>query len=74
MKFPVSAPGYHPIQETFFVDFSCRRFDGVYPAVRASTEFILLLTLRRSLSCGTQGSVLQQAGLSVTVFFLSFFI
>mgnify|MGYP006936221367 CR=1 FL=1 len=37
MKFPVSAPGSHPIQETFFVDFRCRRFDGVYPAVRAST-------------------------------------
>jgi|GEM_PF-5725017 len=37
MKFPVSAPGSHPILETFFVDFRCRRFDGVYPAVRAST-------------------------------------
>ena len=37
MKFPVSAPGSHPIQETFFVDFRCRRFDGVYPAIDIST-------------------------------------
>ena len=37
MKFPVSAPGSHPIQETFFVDFRCRRFDGVYPAIDSST-------------------------------------
>jgi len=37
MKFPGSAPGSHPIQETFFVDFRCRRFDGVYPAIDIST-------------------------------------
>jgi len=46
MKFPVSAPGSHPIQETFFVDFRCRRFDGVYPAIDISTEFTPLFVLR----------------------------
>jgi len=55
MKFPVSAcPQALPVEagissyttDFFVVDFRCRRFDGVYPAVRDSTEFTLLLTLR----------------------------
>ena len=37
MKFLVSVPGSHLIQQTFFVDFRCRRFDGVYPAIDSST-------------------------------------
>jgi|GEM_PF-5485263 len=35
------------LSESLFYSLS---FDGVYPAVHTSTEFILLLTLRRSLS------------------------
>jgi len=52
MKFPACEPGSHPIVQTFFVDFRCRRIDGVYPAVRASTPLSMTavgLTLQRLL-------------------------
>jgi len=64
MKFPVSVPGSHLIQQTFFVDFRCRRFDGVYPAIDSSTEFILR----------NAGLRVTAVGLRVTAAFLSFFI
>ncbi|HCB63182.1 MAG: hypothetical protein A2W93_11575 [Bacteroidetes bacterium GWF2_43_63] len=63
MKFPVSEPGSHPILQTFFVDFRCRLFDGVYPAVDSSTPLRVTVA---GLSITAAGLRMTVAELNVT--------
>ena len=63
MKFPVSAcPQALPVEagissyttDFFVVDFRCRRFDGVYPAVDTSTPLSVTAGRAQHDSGGTQ--------------------